>query len=226
MTPSYFCSPDRRQHEVRPHRFERPAVMAVVDERSNGEGRRFHPNPEDAKVLAESDQRTGGEEREQTGHEQAAAPGALVSEVPNGVHRRRQEQQAQDREHQKPEPIRRDPARQRWFRPRDPDQGHNRHMHHGRGNQPRGAKHLLAVHIGSQGTERRHRHERQEDHPCFSSSSRAEPSESNSRLMWKTTIPMMNTPTNTSSSTPNSKRNGTRWVWVSPNTKMPFSSIR
>ena len=44
----------------------------------------------------------------------------------------------------------------------------------------------------------------------LSSVSCADDIESNSRLMWNTTIPMMNAPTNTSSSTPISMRNGTR----------------
>ena len=56
----------------------------------------------------------------------------------------------------------------------------------------------------------------EQSHQSVNSLSRVESSESNSRLMWNTTMPMTNTPTKTSSSTPSSSRNGTLSVCVRP----------
>ena len=170
-------------------------------------------------MLAQSDQRGGGQECQEAAHEGSTVAPRHAGQVTNCVDRRKDEQDRCHREDDQAQRVDCQPAVEHRGCWRDPERPDQRRVDRGRRDQEAGAPGRKAScrECGNAGREKRHRNEREEAHQSASSVSRVESRESNSRLMWNTTIPMMKTPTKTSRSTPSSRRNGTRSVCVRPN---------
>ena len=168
--------------------------------------------------MAQRDQRRRGQERQQTAHEGAPAPRTLGAQVADGVDRDHGEEDRYHGEDDETQRVEREPVAEDGGAGHCPERPDEREVRGGGRDHPGVPEPRRAMGVGRRGGDQRHQQEREKAHQSLSSVRRAELSESNSRLMWNTTMPMMNTPTKTSSSTPISTRNGTRSAWLSPKT--------
>ena len=111
---------DGREHEVLPHRFERAAVVARIDQRRNGESSGFHPNPQQREVLTQRDQRRRRQEYQQATSERAPASWSLDTEVAHRVGRHDKEKHAHEAENEEAKLVDHQPAPKRGVRPTHP----------------------------------------------------------------------------------------------------------
>src|SRR6185503_14282369 len=139
------------------------------------------------------------EEAEQAAHEEAAASRVLHPQIAyrvGGEHDEEHAHQAEDDESQR---IGREPAVELGAGRPEPQRDHQHEVEGGRAQQPAHPLARAPPRRRHQRADERNQDQGDEPHQSFSSVRWVELSESNSRLMWNTTIPMMNTPTNTSS---------------------------
>src|SRR6185437_2950310 len=191
----------------------------MEDERRHGERRCFQSHPEQREMLAQCHERGGTEEAEQTADEHAPAALSLATKVAHRMERRREEEDAGEREHDEAQRISCQPAAEHRRRGHDPERRDQREVRRRHGHEHADAPAYEAARRSGErhrGGQRGKRTERDQAHQSVNSSRRAESSESNSRLMWKMTMPMTNTTTKRSSRTPSSSRNGMLSVCVSP----------